>query len=96
MLESQSHHLESFELEKIGELTDGYSGADMSCLCREAAMGPIRCLDYSQIDSIQPDDVRPMNFVDFNDALRQVKASVSDKDLQMYHDWNSQYGSTAK
>ena len=44
-------------------------------------MGPIRCLDYSQIDSIQPDDVRPMNFVDFNDALRQVKASVSDKDL---------------
>ena len=59
-------------------------------------MGPIRCLDYSQIDSIQPDDVRPMNFVDFNDALRQVKASVSDKDLQMYHDWNSQYGSTSK
>jgi len=96
MLESQSHHLESDELEKIGEMTDGYSGSDMSCLCREAAMGPIRCLDYSQIDSIQPDDVRPMNFVDFNDALRQVKASVSDKDLQMYHDWNSQYGSTAK
>ena len=34
MLESQSHHLESDELEKIGEMTDGYSGADMSCLCR--------------------------------------------------------------
>ena len=68
----------------------------MSNLCKEAAMGPIRCLDYSQMDSIQPDDVRPMNFDDFNDALRQVKASVSDKDLKMYHDWNSQYGSTSK
>ena len=40
-----------------------------------------KCLDYSQIDSIQPDEKRPMNFVDFNVALRKVKASVSDKDL---------------
>ena len=48
------------------------------------------------MDSIQPDDVRPMNFDDFIDALRQVKASVSDKDLKMYHDWNNQFGSTSK
>ena len=73
-----------------------YSGADMSNLCKEAAMGPIRSLDYSQIDSIEADDVRPITFDDFNEALNQVKASVSDKDLQMYYDWNNQYGSTKK
>ena len=96
MLQSQSHHLESHHFDSIGELTDGYSGADMSNLCKEAAMGPIRSLDYSKMDSIQPEDVRAIKFEDFNDALKQVKASVSDKDLKMYMDWNEQYGSTAK
>jgi SpoVK/Ycf46/Vps4 family AAA+-type ATPase len=78
------------------ELTDGYSGADMANLCKEAAMGPIRSLDYSQMEAIRPEDVRSINFDDFQMALKQVKASVSNKDLQMYHDWNSQYGSTGK
>ena len=30
MLKSQSHNLETEHLERIGELTDGYSGAGMS------------------------------------------------------------------
>ena len=68
----------------------------MSNLCKEAAMGPIRCLDYSKMDSIKPEDVRAINFDDFTDALKQVRASVSDRDLQMYLDWNNQYGSSAK
>ena len=49
MLKSQSHDLQKSSLDKIGELTDGYSGADMANLAKEAAMGPIRSLDYSQI-----------------------------------------------
>ena len=32
MLKSQSHNLETEHLERIGELTDGYSGAGMSTL----------------------------------------------------------------
>ena len=96
MLKSQSHDLQTSHFDKIGDLTNGYSGADMANLAKEAAMGPIRSLDYTQMDKIKPEDVRAMNLEDFTDALRQVKASVSDKDLQMYLDWNSLYGSTAK
>ena len=96
LLHSQTHLIKDNEFEEIGNLTDGYSGADMANLCKESAMGPIRSLDYSRMESVQPEDVRPINFCDFQDALRQVKASVSDKDLQMYLDWNNQYGSTAK
>ena len=96
LLSTQNHILSEFDYTQIGDLTDGYSGADMATLCKEAAMGPIRSLDYSKMDSIQPEDVRSIEFLDFESALRQVKASVSDKDLQNYHDWNEQYGSTGK
>lgn len=96
LLGSQSHQMGDFEYEKIAELTDGYSGADMANLCKEAAMGPIRSLDYSQMESIKSEDVRAINFDDFQVALSQIRASVSDKDLQMYLDWNKLYGSTAK
>ena len=77
----------------MASLTDGYSGADMANLCRDAAMGPIRSIDYSLIDKISTGEVRPIEKSDFDDALRQVKASVSDKDLDLYRDWDAKYGS---
>ena len=38
--------------------------------------------------------VRPIEAVDFVPALRQVKASVSQDDLETYLKWNQQYGAT--
>ena len=46
------------QLEDISERTEGYSGADMSNLCREAALGPIRSLPPGQIMDIREEDVR--------------------------------------
>uniref|UniRef100_A0A8C6TPC8 Fidgetin n=1 Tax=Neogobius melanostomus TaxID=47308 RepID=A0A8C6TPC8_9GOBI len=37
------------ELERVVEATDGFSGADMTQLCREAALGPIRSIRFSDI-----------------------------------------------
>jgi len=37
--------------------------------------------------------VRPISYEDFINALKQVRASVSEKDLDVYMDWNKQYGS---
>ena len=48
------------DLDLISDLTEGYSGADMANLAKEAAMGPIRSLDYSKIDKIEAADVRPI------------------------------------
>jgi len=86
------HSIADNDLEVIGSSTAGYSGADVANLCKEAAMGPIRSLDYSKIDQIDLNDVRPINGDDFKDALKVVKASVSDKDLDLYHDWNAKFG----
>ncbi|CAG8471825.1 12607_t:CDS:10 [Acaulospora colombiana] len=57
----------------------------------EAALGPIRVI--GDIRNIAADDVRPINYQDFLDALTQVRASVSDRDLELYQKWNQEYGS---
>ena len=58
-----------------------------------SAMGPIRSLDYSKIEEIDVDNVRPINVKDFTDALINVKASVSNKDISMYLEWCEKFGS---
>ncbi|XP_040564102.1 fidgetin-like protein 1 [Lepeophtheirus salmonis] len=92
LLSSQTHRTTEDDVIEIAELADGYSGADMANLCKEAAMGPIRSLDYSKIEFLSADDVRPIQKSDFIDALRQVRASVTDKDLDGYLEWNNKFG----
>ena len=36
----------------------GYSGADMTNLCREAALGPIRSIPFEEIETITAEQVK--------------------------------------
>ncbi|CAG8628689.1 9479_t:CDS:10, partial [Gigaspora rosea] len=90
LLQKQKHSLTDQEIYDICEKTAGYSGSDMDGLCREAALGPIRVI--GDIRNISADDVLPINYQDFLNALTQVRASVSDRDLELYQTWNQSYG----
>ena len=57
LLRSQRHQLGPEQLEAVAADTDGYSGADVANLCREAALGPIRCIGPDQIHDITPEQV---------------------------------------
>ncbi|GAB1599478.1 spastin-like, partial, partial [Argonauta hians] len=92
LLREQSHSLTGEQLQEICVRSQGYSGADMTNLCREAALGPIRSLSFGDIENISADQVRPIQFCDFEDALFHVKASVSPKDLEGYIVWNRMFG----
>ncbi|KAI9591024.1 P-loop containing nucleoside triphosphate hydrolase protein [Syncephalis fuscata] len=87
LLHKQNHELSEEEIERVCQLTQGYSGSDMDGLCREAALGPIRSIS----DILE--QVRPIQFKDFENALTQVRASVGDKDLELYLEWDRVYGS---
>ncbi|KAK3824964.1 MAG: P-loop containing nucleoside triphosphate hydrolase protein [Benniella sp.] len=95
LLEKQLHNLTPEQIRDICERTAGYSGSDMTGLCREAALGPIRAIQ-GDILEVELDALRPINHGDFLEALMQVRASVSDKDLNMYREWDMSYGSMAK
>ncbi|XP_046850421.1 fidgetin-like protein 1 [Xenia sp. Carnegie-2017] len=92
LLEDQHYSLSDEDFQQIVTRSEGYSGSDMSNLCREAALGPIRSIS-GNIQAITSDQVRPIVFADFEKAFRQVRASVSTKDLDLYHSWNKQFGS---
>lgn len=85
--------LSEAEVELVVQLSDGFSGADMTQLCREASLGPIRSLQTADIATITPDQVPPIAYVDFENAFRTVRPSVSPKDLELYENWNKTFGS---
>ncbi|OQV24248.1 Fidgetin-like protein 1 [Hypsibius exemplaris] len=85
------------ELDVIGERTDGYSGADITGLCQDAAnygnreLLMARSRDKIRV-KIRPDEVRPINFSDFEKALVKCKSSVDSAQLQQYAQWNAKFG----
>ncbi|KAH7956260.1 hypothetical protein HPB52_007766 [Rhipicephalus sanguineus] len=101
LLAQVKHCLSDEDIDTVVSLTQGYSGADMAQLCKEAALGPIRSLSFETLQHITAQQartllsiVRPVSFKDFEEALCQVRASVSQDDLHGYIEWNSMYGST--
>ncbi|XVF82190.1 hypothetical protein PTKIN_Ptkin16aG0025200 [Pterospermum kingtungense] len=87
------------ELDLICNLTEGYSGSDMGNLVREAMMGPIRDAirdvgnDQEGIRELKPEDLRPVFIKDFENAMKEVRPSVSPEELDTFVEWNAKFGS---
>lgn len=83
----------------IAELLNGYSGADITNVCRDACMMAMRRkiagLTPDQIRSLSKDELDlPVTPGDFFDAIRKINKSVSAEDLKKYERWMTEYGST--
>ena len=87
----KTHALSEEDIDKVSSKTEGYSGSDVTALCKEAAMNPLRELGAS-IATVTRDSVRGMVLADFERALRTVRSSVSPGDLDQYLEWNKTFG----
>ncbi|KAK2922141.1 fidgetin-like protein 1 [Channa argus] len=92
LMAREKNQLREHELKSVVATTEGFSGADMTQLCREAALGPIRSIHLSDIATVTADQVRPILYSDFQEALKTVRPSVSSKDLELYEEWNKTFG----
>lgn len=86
-------------LEEIAKKMDGYSGADITNVCRDASMMAmrrrIRGLTPEQIKNLPKEELDlPVNMEDFGLALNKVSKSVSDADIKKYEEWMKEFGST--
>ncbi|XP_010250750.1 PREDICTED: fidgetin-like protein 1 [Nelumbo nucifera] len=83
------------DTDTICKLTEGYSGSDMKNLVKDASMGPLReaLRQGMEITKLRKEDMRPVTLQDFENALQEVRPSVSMNELGTYEDWNKQFGS---
>ncbi|MHA1303264.1 MAG: AAA family ATPase [Candidatus Heimdallarchaeaceae archaeon] len=82
------------DFDVLAEITEGYSGADIAMVCRDAIMTPIRELDLSG-DITNPDvKARPVTQKDFLEAIQTVNPSVSAEEIEKYERWNEEFGSS--
>ncbi|MFW9833964.1 MAG: AAA family ATPase [Candidatus Thorarchaeota archaeon] len=77
------------EYEELADLTEGYSGRDISVVCREAAMEPIRDLQRSgRMDDEQEIlDIRPVSRDDLLHAIENIRPATAPEDVKRYIDW---------
>ncbi|XP_026332213.1 katanin p60 ATPase-containing subunit A-like 1 [Hyposmocoma kahamanoa] len=87
------------DLTAIAMKLDGYSGADITNVCRDASMMSMR----RKIAGLKPEQIKqlakeeldlPVTMQDFMEALSKCNKSVSKGDIQKYLNWMAEFGSS--
>merc|ERR1712232_64503 len=92
LLKKMHNSISNRELDKIVHQTDGFSGSDLTLLCKDAAMGPLRELG-TRVTDIPLESIRPVNMKDFTNSLTEIRPSTSPENLQHLKEWNNTFGS---
>ncbi|KAL5273729.1 KATNA1 family protein [Megaselia abdita] len=90
---------DSVDLKSIAKQLEGYSGADITNVCRDASMMSMR----RKIAGLRPEQIRqlateevdlPVSTQDFSEAVKKCNKSVSKQDLEKYEKWMQEFGSS--
>mmetsp|Transcript_22450 Transcript_22450/g.39721 ORF Transcript_22450/g.39721 Transcript_22450/m.39721 type:complete len:554 (-) Transcript_22450:6-1667(-) len=89
------------DYDELSRVTEGYSGADITILCRDASMMSLRKkieqrraqgLGLRQIGS-EEEFEEPITQSDFLEACKKIQSSVGKEDLKKYDEWMKEFGS---
>lgn len=87
------------DLEALAAATEGYSGADITNVARDASMMNLRRLRQlgmtaEQMRNLKKSDIDlPVSRKDLEEALAKVSSSVGKHDLLKYQKWSEEFGS---
>jgi len=93
-LKGQSFKLSNHDFERLAVETEGYSGSDLRALCEEAAMMPIRELGPQNILTIKANQLRPLRYEDFKNAMTVIRPSLQKSKWDELENWNEEFGSS--
>jgi SpoVK/Ycf46/Vps4 family AAA+-type ATPase len=85
-------HAPEVNFEELAMLSEGYSGADIALICREAIMMPVRELDAAGALTDTSVQVRHVAKGDFLLAMEKIRPSVSPSELQRFDEWFAEFG----
>lgn len=89
---------EDLNLQEIAAKLEGYSGADITSVCRDASMMSMR----KKIQGLKPEEIRqipkeefdlPITYGDFIEAINKCNKSIGKEDLAKYKAWMNEFGS---
>jgi len=88
----------SVNMEELSKRMEGYSGADITSICRDAAFmsmrKKIRGLKPEEIKNLSKEEInQPVTQTDFEEALSKIAPSVGSSDIKKYEDWLKEFGS---
>jgi len=90
-------------IDELVKLTDGYSGADIANVCREAALMQMRRklmktgakIDVMALannpEKLQEELEAPVDQADIKTAIKNISKSVAASDLKRYEEWTSEF-----
>jgi len=90
---------EGVDMTTVARRLGGYSGADITNVCRDASMMSMR----RKIAGLRPSEIKnldkneldlPVTKQDFLDAIAKCNKSVSKEDLDKYEKWMEEFGSS--
>ncbi|KAN0081021.1 P-loop containing nucleoside triphosphate hydrolase protein [Elaphomyces granulatus] len=91
LLSHQKHELSDEDITVLVRVTQGFSGSDVTALAKDAAMGPLRNLGEALLHTPM-DQIRPIQFDDFEASLHSIRPSVNKEGLKKYEDWAKEFG----
>ncbi|KAJ3325936.1 Katanin p60 ATPase-containing subunit A1 [Boothiomyces sp. JEL0866] len=85
-------------LDELADKIEGYSGADITNICRDASMMSMRKVikgkTAEEIKNLPKDALElPLLKEDFEMAIRKIQSSVAQSDLKQYEEWMKEFGS---
>lgn len=86
------------DVEELVRLSDGYSGADLTMICRDASMAHMRSVidgkTYTQLKELTMKELdAPISHKDFVDALNRIKPNSDKTSMTQYKQWGEKFGS---
>ena len=90
---------EDVDLEVAVDMLDNYSGADITAVCRDAALMSMRKAikgkTPAEIKALHKSDIeKPVTMEDFTTAIERCAMSVQLRDVKRHEQWIKQYGSS--
>ena len=89
---------EDIKLDVIADQLEDYSGADITALCRDAALMSMRKAikgkTPAEIKELNKEDIeKPVTMDDFSTAIQRCTTSIEKQEVERHKKWIKQYGS---